>query len=85
MQNIYNHNDIESLMVARTIEMGGIGFQIPKAKRNQIIRKIKQLYKDDYEFIEDGEYLWITGDLHNRFRRKKIIFIMSGGKHGEDI
>ena len=65
--------------------MREIGFPISKNKRKAVKEKIQQLYHDEFEFFEDGEMLWVKGDFHNRFKRRKILFIMSGGKIGEDV
>ena len=72
-------------MVMRTIEMREIGFPISKNKRKSVMEQIRNLYHDEFEFFEDGEMLWVKGDFHNRFKRRRILFIMSGGKIGEDV
>lgn len=72
-------------MVMHTIEMREIGFPVPKSKRKTVINKLKNIYKEDLEIFEEGDMVWVKGDLHNRFRRKKILYILSGGKLGEDI
>ena len=69
----------------RTIEMREIGFQVPKRDRKIIIKKLKELYSGDLEIFEKDNMVWVKGDLHNRFKRKKILYILSGGKHGENI
>ena len=69
----------------RTIEMREIGFQVPKRDRKIIIKKLKKLYSGDLEIFEKDNMVWVKGDLHNRFKRKKILYILSGGKHGENI
>lgn len=71
-------------MVLRTIEMREIGFTIPKDKRKAIIKKILDTYKNEFEIIEDEKMVWIKGDLHNRFKRRKILFILSGGRIGKN-
>ncbi len=72
-------------MVFRTIEMREIGFEVPISKRDAIKKKISELYQGEFEFVEDGEMLWVKGDLHNRYKRRKILFIMSGGEIGADV
>jgi len=72
-------------MVIRTIEMREIGFLIPREKRSDIIKKIRDIYKEEFEIVEEGDMLWVKGDLHNRFKRRRILFILSGGKIGKDI
>ena len=72
-------------MVLRTIEMREIGFSVPKSKRKAVINKLKNLYKDELEVFEKGDMVWVKGDLHNRYKRKKILYILSGGKLGENV
>ena len=84
IENINNPKDVCSVMVMRTIEMREIGFPISKNKRKAIKDRIRSLYHDEFEFFEDGDMLCVKGDFHNRFKRRKILFMMSGGKIGED-
>ena len=72
-------------MVQRTIEMREIGFPIPKARRKKVIEKITSIYKGEFEVVEEGSLVWVKGDLHNRFKRERILFILSGGKLGQNI
>ena len=71
-------------MVLRTIEMREIGFPIPREKRKAIKEKISDIYKDEFEIVEDGEMVWVKGDLHNRYKRRRILYILSGGVIGQD-
>lgn len=72
-------------MVLRTIEMREIGFPVTKENRKDIIKRISDTYKDEFEIVEEENMLWVKGDLHNRFKRRKILFILSGGKIGKNI
>jgi len=72
-------------MVFRTIEMREIGFPVPREERKAIIDRIRESYDDEFEIVEDGEMVWVKGDLHNRFKRRRILYILSGGKIGKDI
>ena len=72
-------------MVRRSIEMREIGFPVIKPKRKSVIEEIRCLYQDEFEFSEEGEILWVKGDFHNRFKRRKIMFILSGGMYGKDV
>ncbi len=72
-------------MVLRTIEMREIGFPIPGEKRKAVIKKILDIYKDEFEIVEDGEMVWVKGDLHNRYKRRRILYLLSGGVIGQDI
>jgi hypothetical protein len=72
-------------MVLRSIEMREIGFPIPVNKQKTVISRLRELYQDEFEIAVDGEMVWVKGDLHNRFKRARIISILSGGKHGKDV
>ncbi len=72
-------------MVLRTIEMREIGFPVPIENRKDIIKRILDIYKNEFEIVEEENILWVKGDLHNRFKRRKILFILSGGKIGKNI
>lgn len=72
-------------MVLRTIEMREIGFPVPREKREAVIQKISDIYRDEFEIVEEGKMVWVKGDLHNRFKRRKILYILSGGVIGQDI
>ena len=72
-------------MVLRTIEMREIGFPVPIENRKDIIKRILDIYKNEFEIVEEEKMLWVKGDLHNRFKRRKILFILSGGKIGKKI
>jgi hypothetical protein len=65
--------------------MREIGFPVPKRDRKIIIKKLMELYSGDLEIFEKDNMVWVKGDIHNRFKRKKILYILSGGKHGENI
>ena len=72
-------------MVLRTIEMREIGFPVPKSKRKAVIAKLRNLYQEELEVYEKGDMVWVKGDLHNRYKRKNILYILSGGKLGENV
>ncbi len=65
--------------------MREIGFPVPRGKRDAVIQNISDIYKDEFEIVEEGEMVWVKGDLHNRFKRRKILYILSGGVIGQDI
>ena len=45
----------------------------------------EQLYTDQLEIFTEGDFVGVRGDLHNYKRRNRILWIMSGGKHGKDL
>ena len=72
-------------MVMHSYTMRELGYPVEREKRSDIIKTLLELYPGDYEVVEEGGMVWVKGDLHNRFRRSRILFILSGGKHGKDI
>ena len=72
-------------MVLRTIEMREIGFPVPKGKRAELIEKLNQKYGNELDIHEEDDMVWVRGDLHNRYKRRRILFMLSGGKLGQDL
>ena len=72
-------------MVMRTLEIKEISYKVNKAQLNTIISKLKELYGTKLEITADGDVIKVRGDLHNYKRRERIIWILSGGKHGSDV
>ncbi len=71
-------------MVMRTIEITEISFEVEKERQEGAIKKIKELYPD-LEISKKGDTISVSGDLHNYKKHDRIIWILSGGKHGENI
>lgn len=71
-------------MVMRTIEIKEISFDVEEGKKEEIVKKLNQLYPSLKIKIE-GNKVSVSGDLHNYKRRDMIIWILSGGKHGKNI
>ena len=69
----------------RTIEMREISFNIDKRKHNKIRKKIKELYGDEFKIVSRGNKLSVIGDFHNYRKRNYIIYLLSGGKIGENV
>ena len=65
--------------------MREIGFPVPREKREAVIRTLLDIFKDEFEIVEENEMVWIKGDLHNRYKRRRILYILSGGEIGQDI
>ncbi len=72
-------------MVMRTLEIKEISYKVNKDQLDTIISKLKSLYGDMLEITADGDMIRVSGDLHNYKRRERIIWILSGGKHGSDV
>lgn len=71
-------------MVMRTIEIKEIGLEVEKEKQKEVIKKLKEFYPD-LEIVKEGDLVKVRGDLRNYKKRSNIIYILSGGKHGESI
>lgn len=72
-------------MVMHSHTMRELGYPVDESDRDVIMRQLRELYPGDYEVFENGDMVWVRGDLHNRFRRSRIMYILSGGKYGTDI
>lgn len=68
----------------RTIEIKEISFEVQKEKQKKVVDKIKKLYPDLKVKVKDKS-VSVSGDLRNYKKRSNIIYILSGGKHGESI
>jgi len=77
--------DEESTMVMRTIEIKEIKYEVDKERRGGVISRLKELYRDQLDIFTEGDFVGVRGDLHNYKRRNRILWIMSGGKHGKDL
>ena len=81
---IYQTNK-ESTMVMRTIEIKEIKYKVDKERIGGVISRLKELYRDQLDIFTEGDFVGVRGDLHNYKRRNRILWIMSGGKHGKDL
>ncbi|CAD6494655.1 MAG: hypothetical protein EMLJLAPB_00875 [Candidatus Argoarchaeum ethanivorans] len=72
-------------MVMRTIEIREIKYEVDKERRGGVISRLKELYRDQLDIFTEGDFVGVRGDLHNYKRRSRILWIMSGGKHGKDL
>ena len=71
-------------MVFRTIEIKEISFEVEKERQSEVVEKIKHLYPDLSVQVK-GSNVSVSGDLRNYKRRDNLIYILTGGKHGENI
>ena len=72
-------------VVMRTIEMREISFKVDKRKHSAIRKKIKELFGNEFKVVSRGNKLSVIGDFHNYRKRNKIIYLLSGGKIGENV
>ena len=71
-------------MVMRTIEIKEISYEVKKEMQKEVVEKIKTLYPDLKVEIE-GNNVSVSGDLRNYKKRDNLIYILSGGKHGQSV
>lgn len=69
----------------RTIEIKSISYPVEVSRRVEVIKQLRELYGDDLAVGEEGAGVRVEGDLRNYKRRRRIRWILSGGKHGKDV
>ena len=70
-------------MVMRTFEINKISFSVEKKRQKEVLKQLKELYGDRLKIAKKGNEISVSGDLHKL--RRKILWILSGGKHGKDV
>lgn len=69
----------------RTLEVKEISYKVDKDKIESILSKLKELYGNSLKIAQEGDEIKVSGDLHNYRKRERIVWILSGGKHGSDV
>ncbi|UCF08746.1 MAG: hypothetical protein JSW28_03375 [Thermoplasmata archaeon] len=69
----------------RTLEVKEIAYKVDKDKIESIISRLRELYGNSLEIAAEGNEIKVRGDLHNYKKRERILWILSGGKHGSDV
>jgi hypothetical protein len=72
-------------MVMRTFEINKITFKVEKKRQNDVMKKLTELYGDKLKITKSGNEISVSGDLHNYKLRRKVLWILSGGKHGKNV
>ena len=72
-------------MVMRTLEIKEISYNVAKNQIAAVVSKLKTLYGNQLEITIEKEEVKVKGDLHNYKRRERILWILSGGKHGSNL
>ena len=72
-------------MVMRTFEINKISFKVEKKRQKGVIKQLTDLYGDKLKITKTGNEISVSGDLHNYKLRRKILWILSGGKHGKNV
>jgi hypothetical protein len=71
-------------MVMRTIEIKQISFEVEKERQEEVKQRIRTAYPD-LEIEVDNDTISVSGDLRNYRKRDNLLFIMSGGEHGQSV
>ena len=72
-------------MVLRVGRINKISFKINPNNLNKIKESIKKEFSDEYKVTYKHNEIIVTGDFSNYKKRNKIIYILSGGKIGENV
>mgnify|MGYP001573052449 CR=1 FL=1 len=72
-------------MVMRSIEVKEISYKVEKKRIKQVILELKRLYGSCIKIKIEDEEIKVSGDLRNYKMRERIIWVLSGGKHGTDV
>ena len=72
-------------MVMRSFEVKEISMEVDENLLDSVFRKLQDLYENRLKIWKDGTRIRVSGDLRNYKLRRRILFILSGGKHGTDL
>ena len=72
-------------MVTRVGKITKISFKIDPNKVAQIKKSIQTEFPDEYKMSYRKNELSVTGDFSSYKKRNKILYILSGGKLGENV
>ncbi|MCK4613440.1 MAG: hypothetical protein KAU14_01445 [Thermoplasmata archaeon] len=72
-------------MVMRTIEIKEISMEVDENLQDPVFQKLQDMYGNRLKIRKDGTKIRVSGDLRNYKMRRRILFILSGGKHGSDL
>jgi hypothetical protein len=72
-------------MVMRTIEIREIRYKVGRKRVTAIADKLRKSYGHKLKVFYRGDTVGVRGDLRNYKLRAKILWIMSGGKHGSNV
>ena len=72
-------------MVLRLGKIDKISFKVSTNKIRKIKQSIKKEFANEYKISVKKDEITISGDFSNYEKRNKIIYILSGGKIGENV
>jgi len=66
--------------------MKEVRFEITDSKnRNSIVKQLKDWYGKELDICVRDNTVSVKGDLHNSKKRRKILYLLSGGKLGKNL
>jgi len=72
-------------MVLRVGKIDRISFKVSPNKIDKIKKSIKKEFANEYKIYVKKNVIIVSGDFSNYKKRNKIIYILSGGKIGENV
>ena len=72
-------------MVLRVGRIDKISFKVSPSKINKIKESIKKEFANEYKIYIKKDEIIVSGDFSNYKKRNKIIYLLSGGKIGENV
>ena len=72
-------------MVLRVGRIDKISFKVSPNKINKIKELIKKEFSNEFKVSIKKDEITVSGDFSNYKKRNKIIYILSGGKIGENV
>ena len=72
-------------MVTKIGRIRKISVSIPKNKQEGIIARIRSEFGSDFKVTRRGDKVTLEGEFHNWKKRERVLFILSGGKIGENV
>ena len=72
-------------MVLRVGRIDKISFKVNLRNINKIKESIKKEFANEYKISVKNDEITVSGDFSNYKKRNKIIYILSGGKIGENV
>ena len=72
-------------MVLRVGRIDKISFKVSPNKINKIKESIKKEFSNEFKISVKNNEITVSGDFSNYKKRNKIIYILSGGKIGENV
>ena len=72
-------------MVLRSIKSVKLCIFVKKAKIAQYKRRLEKEFGKEFKISIEDDGISVEGDLHNPKKRNRIVYILTGGKYGQDV